>query len=612
MSEILWGRVRPSPKRFFMHVPKANSQGLFKKLLATTLLLILMVLPSAFAQVPGLGGSRAPAEAEPANLDPLGRDTPAGTVRGFVKAASEENFQRAAQYLDTRRTPKQSTEQAQQLAVVLNRGLLAKHMEQLSISAEGDLNDDLAPNLERVGVVKTGGATFDIMLERVARRGEPPIWLFSAATLKGLPAVYQEIRPLWIERYLWPPLREIRFLDMPLWQWLGLPLGLALVLGLARLLSLGLFAALRRLLFRFTGERASTRLAQITSPVRLMTLSLSMSAWLAITNLPLLSRLTLARVANALGIVGLTWLFLRLIDISGQLMETRLRRLNQPGNIAIAQLSRNLGKVVVVLVGGLALLYLASVDLTAALAGLGIGGLAMAFAAQKTLENLFGGVMIISDQPARVGDFCKVGDLLGTVEQIGLRSTRIRTLDRTVVSIPNSLMAAQNIENYTMRDKVWFRPTLGLRYETSADQLRFVLAEIRRMLYQHPMVETESARIRFVRFGGSSLDLEIFAYVRTGDFTRYLEVQEDLLLRIMDIVEASGTGMAFPSSTTYLARGSGLDEEKTQAANAAVKRWREEREVPFPNFRPERISEFANTLEYPPADSSLGKSSDPK
>ena len=132
------------------------------------------------------------------------------------------------------------------------------------------------------------------------------------------------------------------------------------------------------------------------------------------------------------------------------------------------------------------------------------------------------------------------------------------------------------------------------------------------MLYEHPMVECQSARIRFVRFGGSSLGLEIFAYVLTSDYTRFLEAQEDLLLRIMDIIEGSGTRIAFPSSTTYLARDSGLDEAKTQGAIAAVKRWREERELPFPNFHPARISEFENRLEYPSPDSALRKSNDPK
>jgi MscS family membrane protein len=119
------------------------------------------------------------------------------------------------------------------------------------------------------------------------------------------------------------------------------------------------------------------------------------------------------------------------------------------------------------------------------------------------------------------------------------------------------------------------------------------------------MVESQSARIRFVRFGGSSLDLEIFAYVLTNDYGRFLEIQEDLLLRIMDIVEASGTGIGFPSQTTYLARDHGLDEGKRQAAIATVRRWREAQELPFPNFPPERIAEVENTLEYPPPDSAV-------
>ena len=222
----------------------------------------------------------------------------------------------------------------------------------------------------------------------------------------------------------------------------------------------------------------------------------------------------------------------------------------------------------------------------------------MALAAQKTLENFFGGIMIIWDQPVRVGDFGKIGDVSGVVEDIGLRSTRLRTQERTVVSIPNGQTAAVNVENFGVRDRILFRPTIGLRYETGPEQLRYVLAEIRRLLYEHPMVETQSARARFVRFGSSSLDLEIFAYVLTNDFTRFLEIQEDLLLRIMDVVEAGGTGMAFSSSTTYLARDVGLDREKAQAATATVKRWRDAGDLPFPNFRPERIADSEGRLEY--------------
>jgi MscS family membrane protein len=310
-------------------------------------------------------------------------------------------------------------------------------------------------------------------------------------------------------------------------------------------------------------------------------------------------------VAFALAVIGMTWLLGRLIDILTELTHRHLDRQNRPNSKTTVVLLRRLGKVMVVVAGILVILYAAGVNITAALAGLGVGGIAVAFAAQKTLENLFGGISITSDQPVRVGDFCRFGDQLGTVEDIGLRSTRIRTPDRTLVSVPNGHLSSISLENFGVRDKIWFHPTIQLRYETSADQLRYVLAEIRQMLYAHPRVETQSARIRFVKLGASSLDLEIFAYVLATDYAVFLEIQEDLLLRIMDIIEKSGTSFAFPSHTAYMTQDRGLNAEKTQAAIAQVRQWRAEKDVPFPNFPPERIAQMTHTIPYPSPDSSL-------
>jgi MscS family membrane protein len=586
-------------------IKKGLESSVLPRLMAGFLLLAVMLALPAYGQLP-LSNPPAPAaSAPPAGPDALGRDTPAGTVVGFMRAAGDANVQRAAQYLDSRQVPGRVEEHIRQLLAVLNRGLLSRDLAQLSRAQEGTLEDGLPPTVERVGVVKTESGTLDILLERVTRPDGTPIWLFSAATIQGVPAAYKEIRPFWFEKLMWAPLRETRYLDVPLWQWLGIPLSLLLVIAVARLIGRGLFAIMRPVFFWITGERGAARKAEITGPIRVIALSLALSVWFSITNLPLLARFTLARLAVAFAIVGLAWLLMRFIDVGTQLAEARLRRANDLGGITIAQLIGRLGKVLTIVIAALVLLYTADVDLTTALAGLGIGGIAIALAAQKTIENLLGGILIISDQPVRVGDFCKAGDVTGTVESIGLRSTRIRTLERTVVSIPNGNLATQNLENYGIRDKFWFRPTLALRYETQADQLRYVLAEIRRMLYEHPKVENDAARIRFARFGNSSLDLDVFAYVRSSDMAGFLEVQEDLLLRIMDIVERSGTGFAFPSSTTYLARDAGLDKDKTQEAIGAVKRWREQDELPFPNFHPSRISGFENRIEYPPPGSDV-------
>jgi MscS family membrane protein len=234
------------------------------------------------------------------------------------------------------------------------------------------------------------------------------------------------------------------------------------------------------------------------------------------------------------------------------------------------------------------------------LAGLGVGGLAIALAARPTIENIIGGLTLFFDKPARVGEFCRFGERVGTIEEIGLRSTRIRSLDRTVITIPNAEFSQMAIENYNRRDVMLLRATIGLRYETTPDQLRCVLAGLREMMIRHPRVSPDPARARFLEFGASSLDIEMFAYVRTSDWNEYLAIREDLNLRIMDIIKASGTSIAFPSQTLYFRKDAGLDAELVAAAEARVKQMRADAQLPFPNFTPERVREMQDRLDYPP------------
>jgi MscS family membrane protein len=263
-------------------------------------------------------------------------------------------------------------------------------------------------------------------------------------------------------------------------------------------------------------------------------------------------------------------------------------------------------KILIATFAGVAVLHSFGVNIIAVLAGLGVGGIAVALAAQKTLENFIGGITLYADQPVRVGEFCRFGGTVGTVEEVGLRSTRVRTLDRTVVTIPNAEFSNLQIENFARRDRIWYHPTIRLRYETTPDQIRYVLVEVHRMLYAHPKVDSASARIRFAGFGNASLDLEVFSYVTVTDYGEYLEVAEDLNLRIMDIVAAAGSRLAFPSQTAYLEEGRGLDPDRAQAAEAQVQAWRERRELWLPRVPREKIAEIENTLEYPPDGSATG------
>jgi MscS family membrane protein len=552
--------------------------------------------------LPGAKEAQRPAEQETVFDDPLGRSTPQGTVFGFMKAASKGNDELALQYLDTKIKGAGAQKLIAGLQAILDYGF-SGHLGILSTKPEGNLADNLPPFKERVGTVKTPSGSLDVLLQRVEGENGQLIWLFSKETLREVPEAYKEIGFHNIDAYLPEFLVKTAVLGFPLWRWLSVLLVIPVAFGLAVLITRLIVSLLMLFVFRTSKVQGERLIRRLTGPIRTLIFALALWVMSFLSQSVLMSNFW-AYVAFTLTVVGGTWLCLRVIDVAFALKESRFG-VTSSAKVSMVQLGRKLSKIMVVIVGALVVFHIAGINLPAVLAGLGIGGIAIAFAAQKTLENFFGGVMIISDQPIRVGDFCKAGDYVGHIENIGLRSTRIRTLKRTVVSIPNGQLALMSLENYAMRDKVLFRHTLRLRYETTPDQLRHVLAEIRKMLYEHSKVESPSARIRFIGLGNSSLDLDVFAYVLETEYEPFLHVQEDLLLRILDIVEASGTGLALPSQTTYVAGDSGLDAAKREKAIATVRQWRDQGKLPFPDFSPETIEEIDNQIEYPSSDSAL-------
>lgn len=238
------------------------------------------------------------------------------------------------------------------------------------------------------------------------------------------------------------------------------------------------------------------------------------------------------------------------------------------------------------------------VPIAAILTSLGVGGFAIGLAARPTLENLIAGLTILLDKSVRVGEFCQYQKTMGTVEEIGLRSTQIRRWDGNLITIPNSKFVEAELDNYNDSKFILIRTDLMLRYETSAEQLRFVLAKIREMLSAHP--EILSPRVRFMDFGESGLKVDVLAYANTGVWSEWYAIREDIYLRILDIVAEAGTAIALPSQTTYLARDEGLDEKKTGKAEEAVRGWRNAGELPFPDMTAEQLEALKETLDYPP------------
>lgn len=239
-------------------------------------------------------------------------------------------------------------------------------------------------------------------------------------------------------------------------------------------------------------------------------------------------------------------------------------------------------------------------DLIPILAGLGVGSLAIALAAQRTLANMLGSLILFINKPVKVGDFCRYGDQIGTVEEIGWISTRIRSLERTIVTVPNAEFSEMQLDNFAVRDERLFKPVLQLRYETTPDQIRYILVQLRKLLIGHPMVSPAPARVRFVGFGAYSKDLEVFAYINCQDHNVFLATQEDLLLRMEEIILTGGSGFAFPSQTAYLARDGGVDNELQSEAEKQIQVLRSRDKLPFPEFEDAERQRLENTLDYPP------------
>jgi len=501
----------------------------------------------AWAQLHKPASAPEPAKPE-VPKDPLGRTTPRGAVLGFLIAARKGEDGVAAQYLNTPLRGDSAATLAHQLFTVLDRRLPPR-LNEISDKPEGSLADPLLPGQELVGTISSDNGNVDISVERVDRGSSGSVWLFSSNTLDSIPDLYEEINTVSVDTVLPKFLVKTRFAGIPVFEWLavfvGLPLLYFLTVLLSRLLS-RLIGLLRGRVFR-NPNLANREL--LPGPFRLLLLAFVIHWIVSKVSLPLLARQFWSNAAAVITIAASVWLLILFANWGEGYTRGLLRRRNLTAATSMLRFTRWVVHLLVIFAGALVTLHYFGVNATAALAGLGVGGIAVALAAQKTLENVIGGVSLICDRAVRVGDVIKAGDTVGTVDDIGLRSTKIRTSDRTVVTVPNGHIANMTLESLSSRDKFWFHPILALRYGTTSPQMCAVLEGLRSLLRESRNLETASARVRFLRFGPSSFDVEIFAYVLARDWSQFLEVQENLLLRIIDCVESSGVQFAFPPQT---------------------------------------------------------------
>ena len=573
---------------------------------------VLLVILGALVAVPAWGqisqilpGSNETKKPAPTPTDPLGRETPNGTLFGFLQAMQAGNYLTAAQYLQL--SPAKRARDGEQIAKELKAvldGAFVGSLRTISTNPEGSIQPGLPPDREKVGTISVDDSEADVILVRVSDPSAGKIWLFSVDTLSRVHDLYGLLQAHQVETHVPQALVKTQFLGMSVWLWLALIVAVPVAAGLAWVvIELVIFP-----IMLWRGYRKQPQLAhwrKISGPLWLVLGVTIHRILVSYLGLPLLHRHYYFTTARVVFTIGAGWLALRIVArVMLRLRDREIAR-GSTGTGSLILLGQRMLKVVVVLLAGLAVLSALGFNLTTALAGLGIGGLAIGFGAQKTIENLFGGISLLGDEVIRVGDACNFNGRIGTIEDISLRSTRIRTVERTELSIPNGTLATMNIENLSRRDKFLFNPTLGLRPETTPDQLRFVLSQARRMLYQHPKIETASARIRLAALDQGWPALEVFSYIITRDGAEFNAIREDLLLQLMLIVHDAGTSFTFPSQNIYVGRNPGIDEEKAAQAEAKVQEWREQRQLPFPDFTSAEISEIRDSLEYPARESAL-------
>ncbi|MCU0231373.1 MAG: mechanosensitive ion channel family protein [Acidobacteria bacterium] len=542
-------------------------------------------------------------------FDPNDRSTPRRALVGYLSAARSGDYERAAEFLDLAELPPESRAEAgpdlaRRLKFVLDRYLWIDP-EALSDDPEGAPDDGQPSGVDLLGNLPLQGSEVRVLVERRGESSETK-WLVAAPTVAVIDALYEEHGYPWLDRLLPDFLLTKRILASTLWQWIGLVLLAAAAWVVARFLALALRAPLRRLFALSTSRIDDDVLVAFAPPFRLYLTLLLVGLGSGFLYLSVMAQRRLNFVLGLLAIVAFVWFLLRVIDTISAHAEARYRLEGNRGMLSLVPMLRRGAKIALLLLAATLAAQNYGFNVTALLAGAGVAGLAVAFAAQRTIENLFGGISVILDQSVRVGDFCKVGAFQGTVEDIGLRSTRVRTVDRTIVSVPNAQFSTEFLENFGARDRIRLFQVLNLRYETTPDQLRWLLTEIRKLVYSHPMIAPDQARVRFVNFGPSSLDVEIFCFVRTTDFPTFTAVREDVFLRLMDLVSASGSGFAFPSQTVYFGRDPGVDAARTRAAEAQVEAWRKQGTLPFPDLAEAEIGALEGTLPYPP-EGSIGR-----
>jgi MscS family membrane protein len=479
-------------------------------------------------------------------VDPLGRGNPQASVTAFLQACEDKDFAKATQYLDLSKIPaSQRAQEGPRLAAQLEDILDSDgkfNPVRLSQDAEGVLGDNADPSVEQATTVRRNGQTFELTLQRITPKTGAAFWLFSSATVALIP----ELTPATtgtraaIEARLPRFLVSTELLGTALWKWIALVALALVVIAAFRAFARLMDAGFDQLVARMPRSASWRWIRAVLEPVLVL---LFITFFVIVERLiepSALSRLYIGRVLLMIVVWSIAWAVINLVEVFLRRLDSMLDAKQRVVSHSVLYLGRRISRAVVMVTAAIVILSNWGYDMSTIIAGLGVGGIAVALAAQQTIANVFGGVSIIGDNPVTVGDFGNFGGLMGTVEDIGMRSTRVRTLTRTVVSVPNTAFAGMNLENYSLRDKILFNPTVQVKRTSPKEQVRQCMRELGEMLAKHKDVELGPTPVRISTYTSGSFGIEIFAYVLTRDINAYYKVEAELFLAMDDVITSVG------------------------------------------------------------------------
>lgn len=485
--------------------------------------------------------------------DTFGRDTPRGTVQGFIKAISDDDRALAVHYLDARYLSSTKTadeEIVERLEKALDVGGRLDADLQISGDTMGDLSDHLPADMDKVGEIHLMNDHIDILLVRHENADGVVYWQFSKETLSKLPHTTKATPTL---------AQKLGLGELSKHTVFGVNVGeitALLMLVVVAYLCVYVVVWLIYLITKAFYHGLTGKVYRIT-PMVIMPLSLIIVAFLLPeimlrAGVPVTLRASFGRFKDMIAWGATAWLVLRLIDaLFGRAEAMSLKR-NRPEQVSILGLMRKIAKVLMVILAVIIIFGNLGFDLTTGVAALGVGGIALAFGAQKTIENLIGSVVVVADRPVRVGDYCRFGTMEGWVIDIGIRSSRIRTLNRTIVTVPNGEFSAMQIENYTARDMFHFLHHLYLKRSAKAGEISQLIMDLQQFLRMHELTNDEWTQVRISELRQDCYVIEMRCYLPAPDVRAFYANQSALLIDVLEFVESYAVEHALPSQEIRL------------------------------------------------------------